>query len=172
MTFLHNPLTPDLIRATIPTAVLLIEKTTCPGSAQRFNHLCEMLGDSIIGSVWLYGSSEPDSIMATLEGLPVIMSELGIGVSRYLKVCVSPVGRKDELNHWQAIIPQLLHPLLISAENTPSSSFQLRSVRTLITLIEHCPERMPRWKTTILVGIARLWTTLGDSRLESHGRLA
>lgn len=56
------------------------------GSRQQFNQLCEILGDGVIGSVWMYGSSEPDTIEASLETLPVLIEALGVGIARYLKV--------------------------------------------------------------------------------------
>ncbi|THH27721.1 hypothetical protein EUX98_g6464 [Antrodiella citrinella] len=86
MTFLHNPMTPALLRAVIPVSVTLIEAITPPGSAPRFSQLCEVLGDGIIGSVWSYSSTDPASIEATLETLPVMIEALGIAVARYLKV--------------------------------------------------------------------------------------
>ena len=53
MTFLHNPLTADLIRCVVPLNILLVNSTTAAGSAQRFDRLCQVLGDGIIGSIWL-----------------------------------------------------------------------------------------------------------------------
>lgn len=86
MTFLHNPLTPALLRASVTASVSLIETTTTPGSAKRFNDFCEVLGDGIIGSVWLYGSSELVSVAASVEVLPLVIRALGVGTARFLKV--------------------------------------------------------------------------------------
>jgi len=150
MTFLHNPMTPPLLRVVIPSSVALIESIAPAGSARRFNQLCELLGDGIIGSVWAYSSSEPASIEATLETLPTVIEALGIGAARYLK----------------ALVPQLLHTFLTSPEGARSTRLHLLSARCLVTLVENCAERMSAWKDAILDGIARLWTLIADAELE------
>jgi hypothetical protein len=83
---LHNPETPNLLRAAITALCTLIKLTTLPGSAQRFDQLCAVLGDGVIGGVWIYASSESDTILATVEELPTLVQGLGLGCARYLKV--------------------------------------------------------------------------------------
>lgn len=67
----------------------LITKTTEKGSEERFNALCNVLGKSIIGSLWVYATRDVDSIIETYLALPSIVSLLGIGTVRYLKVSSS-----------------------------------------------------------------------------------
>ena len=67
----------------------LIELTTPPKSAQRFEQLCKVMGDGIIGAVWFYSTNEPETIRASLDMLPVLLHALSIGVARYLKVRAS-----------------------------------------------------------------------------------
>ena len=74
----------------VPTTLALIRVSTAPGSEQRFNQLCGLLGDGIIGSVWLYASENEEAVLASVEVLPTVVRELGIGSARYLKVC--PAG--------------------------------------------------------------------------------
>lgn len=86
LTHLNNPETADLIRATVPTMLSLIRLTTSPGSVERFDQLCALLGDGIIGSVWMYTPHDLDAMLASLDVLPSVVSPLGIGSARYLKV--------------------------------------------------------------------------------------
>lgn len=86
LTNLHNPLTSSLLLRAIPTLITLITLTTSPGSAARFDKLCEVLGDGIIGNVWMYAYNEPESILASLNVLPLLIEALGIGSVRYSKV--------------------------------------------------------------------------------------
>jgi hypothetical protein len=86
LTFLHSPHTPAILRTAIPSATNLIVHTTEPGSEQRFTQLCALLGDGVIGSVWMYSSEDADAVEASIEVLPILVRALGIGVTRYLKV--------------------------------------------------------------------------------------
>lgn len=86
MTNLHNPITPALLRAAIRTFLALVDLCTPVGSQVRFEKLCALLGDCIIGNVWMYASRELETIQATLNSLPEIVDLLGIGCGRYLKV--------------------------------------------------------------------------------------
>lgn len=84
---MHNPETPDLIRATVAASLRLTEITTVDGSNARFDQLCSLLGDSIIGNVWVYAANEPDTLAASVDVLPDIVRVFNIGSTRYLKVC-------------------------------------------------------------------------------------
>lgn len=62
--------------------------TTLPGSAQRFDQLCALLGDGIISGVWIYAYQDFETIEASLLVLSQVVDELGVGVARYLKVWI------------------------------------------------------------------------------------
>ncbi len=86
LNFHDNPHSAALIGTVIATTIQLIQLTTHRNSAERFAQLCELLGEGIIGRVWVYASRCPDVIEATLEFLPIVVKALDIGTSRYLKV--------------------------------------------------------------------------------------
>ena len=86
LTFLHSPHTPDILRAAIPAVTNLVERTTQSGSEQRFTQLCALLGDGVIGSVWMYSGEDADAVEASVDVLPILVRALGIGATRYLKV--------------------------------------------------------------------------------------
>jgi hypothetical protein len=153
LTNLHNPLTPSILRTAILTTLTLINRSTAPGSQVRFDKLCTLLGDGIIGNVWIYASMEPESVQATLEVLPDVIEMLGIGCARYLK----------------ALIPQLTHSLLPSLVNQ-SRDMQFASLRTLGVVVDECAPRMPRWKDTILDAIAKCWVEIIDTGVEDSGK--
>lgn len=98
LAFLQNPETSELIRAAVPTSVSLVLLTTPPGSAKRFDQLCEVLGDGIIGSIWFYAMHEQDAIEATIDVLPGIVHALGIGTARYLKVSLPSCDDSPAVN--------------------------------------------------------------------------
>ena len=86
LTFLHSPFTPAVLRAAVPAAVNIIERTTEYGSEQRFSQLSALLGDGVIGSVWMYSSEDVDTVGASVDVLPIVVRALGVGSTRYLKV--------------------------------------------------------------------------------------
>ncbi|KZP21729.1 hypothetical protein FIBSPDRAFT_919497 [Athelia psychrophila] len=145
MTNLHNPITPALLRATIRTFLALVDLCTPVGSQVRFEKLCALLGDCIIGNVWMYASQELDTIQATLNSLPEIVELLGIGCARYLK----------------GLIPQLTHPLLPKVAAS-STSMQIASLRALSAIVTACAPRMHRWKGTVLEAAAKCWVSTID----------
>ncbi|KAI0034408.1 hypothetical protein K488DRAFT_84026 [Vararia minispora EC-137] len=147
LTLLHSPDTPALLRAAALVAVELVSRTSPVGSEERFNRLCELLGDGIIGSVWVYAYRDPNTIEASVDVLPPLFEALGIGVSRYLK----------------AIIPQLTHPLRPSFDRPPHTSLQLASLSALQIVVRVCAPRMYRWKGAVLESIATRWVMLADS---------
>ncbi|KAH7931416.1 hypothetical protein BV22DRAFT_998586 [Leucogyrophana mollusca] len=149
---LRNPETPSLIRAAVPATLSLIHGTTAPGSSQRFEQLCSLLGDGIIGGVWIYAYADPDTIEASIDVLPDIIITLGIGAARYLK----------------ALIPQLVHPLIPVPLTQPSGPMQLAALRALGTVIDVCAPRMCKWKCTILEGVGKCWVSLVDSGAEDE----
>lgn len=98
LAFLQNPETPALICAAIPALVSLVLLTTAPGSAQRFDQLCDILGNGIIGSVWFYAVHEQAAIEASIDVLPRLVHALGVGTARYLKVSLRSVGLPSTSN--------------------------------------------------------------------------
>lgn len=88
LTFMQHPETPALIRAAVPAYLKLIDRTAPRDSAARFNQCCALLGESIIGNIWIYASQNADTIEATLDVLPEIVGFLSLGAARYLKVRV------------------------------------------------------------------------------------
>ena len=48
--------------------------------------LNELLGEKIVGGVWVFASREPEAIRATMDVLPDVVCALGVGVARFLKV--------------------------------------------------------------------------------------
>ena len=93
LTFLHSSHTPAILRTAIPTATDLIERTTQPGSEERFAQLCALLGDGVIGSVWMYSSEDAEAVEASVDVLPIIVRALGIGTTRFLKVRYQDIQR-------------------------------------------------------------------------------
>jgi hypothetical protein len=85
---LHDESTPSLIRSAVPTIVTLVTLTTTRGSSDYFDKLCSLLGESIIGTIWLYAYDNESVILATVDVLPPLIQALGIGCTRYLKVTV------------------------------------------------------------------------------------
>ncbi|KAK7060110.1 hypothetical protein VNI00_000874 [Paramarasmius palmivorus] len=77
---------PDLIRSAISASLRLILLTTVPGSATQFDQICTLLGEGIIGTIWLYSSAKLAVIEASIDSVPPLIRALGLGSSRYLKV--------------------------------------------------------------------------------------
>jgi Tti2 family len=86
MGHLHTPLSPEILRKSIPLLLRLIDLTTPVNSKIRFDEVCALLGDGIIGGVWIYASTEWATLEASICVLPDVLRELGIGSVRYLKV--------------------------------------------------------------------------------------
>ncbi|KAJ7224242.1 hypothetical protein GGX14DRAFT_649117 [Mycena pura] len=147
LTQLQSPETPFLLPAAISTTLTLIQLTTVAGSENRFNQLCGLLGDGIIGSIWPYSSDRLEALLASVDALPQVFQSLGIGCARYLKV----------------LITQLVHPLAPLKHEKTSVALQMSSLRALSAVIKACPERIPQWKGTIINGVARCWVGVIDS---------
>ncbi|KAJ6516312.1 hypothetical protein C8R45DRAFT_1087411 [Mycena sanguinolenta] len=144
---LQTPETPLLLPAAISTSLTIIQLMTSIGSAERFNQLCALLGDGIIGSIWPYASERLPALLASIDALPPILEILGVGCARYMKVLVA----------------QLVHPLAPSEYERKSVELQISSLRALCALIDACPERISHWKGTILNGVARCWVGVVES---------
>ncbi|KAJ7783393.1 hypothetical protein B0H14DRAFT_3893827 [Mycena olivaceomarginata] len=146
LTQLQSPETPRLLPLAVSTSLTLIRLTTPTGSAARFDQLCALLGDGIVGSVWPYVSGDRlPALVASIDALPPVLEMLGAGCARYMKVLVA----------------QLVHPL--APPNPTSAPLQLASLRALGALVAACPERIPAWKGTILNAVARCWVGAVES---------
>ncbi|PBL02090.1 hypothetical protein ARMGADRAFT_1071590 [Armillaria gallica] len=143
---LKDPESPELLRAAISATLSLILRTTEHGTAQRFDQLCALLGDGIIGTAWVYASDSFEVILATVEALPPLMKALDIGIARYLK----------------ALVPQLVHPLYPNSVRPTPVVLQKHSLIALVTVINECSPRIGGWKGTILDGVGRCWVALQD----------
>lgn len=91
MTALRDPNTPELLKISIQTTLALVEKMTGKNSVERFDRLCQLVGEDIIGKIFTYVQAGGDAIAdrsldATVEVLPETIVSLGIGSARYLKV--------------------------------------------------------------------------------------
>ncbi|OSD01769.1 hypothetical protein PYCCODRAFT_1391245 [Trametes coccinea BRFM310] len=148
LTFLHDPETPGLIRATVSAYLRLTQSTTTDGSAARFDQLCGLLGDSIIGNVWVYAYREPSVIEASVDCIPAVVTLLDIGTVRYLK----------------ALIPQLVFPLIPAPENGASIGYKMSSARALSVVVRVCAPRIHNWRGTILEGVLKCWVELADRK--------
>ncbi|KAJ7265856.1 hypothetical protein B0H12DRAFT_173170 [Mycena haematopus] len=145
---LQSPETPHLLQAAISTSLTLIQLMTSIGSAERFDQLCALLGDGIIGGIWPYASDRLPALLASIDALPPILELLGVGCARYMKVLVA----------------QLVHSLAPSEYEKKSIELQISSLRVLCALINACPGRILYWKGTILNGVARCWVGVVDSQ--------
>ncbi|KAJ7589055.1 hypothetical protein C8J56DRAFT_1048685 [Mycena floridula] len=159
---LQDERTPRLLQAVVPMTVRLVEMTTPQGSNQTFEQLCTLLGEGIIGTVWVYSPDSQETILASVESLSVVVRALGIGALRYLPF---PAKRTDKLS--QALIPQLTHPLYANEFQKTSRELQAASLRALRVVLEECAPRIEMWKGTILDAIARCWVeSAGTIRLD------
>lgn len=145
---LHDDLTPDLIRSTVPVILRLSEMLTTPQSAERFDHLCQVVGESIIGGVWIYASNELSTVEASMDVLPLLIHALGVGTVRYLK----------------ALIPQCVHCIVPREFAETQESLQISSLKVLLAVIEECAPRMHAWKGAIIEGIGKCWITHFDKK--------
>ncbi|THH12369.1 hypothetical protein EW145_g12 [Phellinidium pouzarii] len=141
LTVLYDALTPRLIRSTVPVTLNLIDMITAPESAERFDQLCILLGESIIGGVWVYATHDEKTLEATMDVLPLILHALGIGSVRYLK----------------ALIPQCIYCITPNELRPSLHALEIASLRTLLAVIRECQPRMHRWKGAIIEGVGKFW---------------
>jgi hypothetical protein len=92
LAFLNNSKTPDLLSIAIPTIVELVD-LTLPAitlskayGKQRFDRLCSVLGESIVGNIWIHASRDVSVIQATIDQIPLLVASLGVCATRYLRV--------------------------------------------------------------------------------------
>ncbi|KAH8113299.1 hypothetical protein DFH11DRAFT_1601249 [Phellopilus nigrolimitatus] len=154
---LHDPTSPRLIRLTVPVTLRLIDLTTVPDSTERFDQLCQLLGENIIGGAWMYAPHEQETIEASLDVLPLIVGSLGIGAARYMK----------------ALIPQCIHCVTPNELRPSPHSLNVAALRALLSIIRECQPRIYRWKGEIIEGVGKYWVSIcdaeekkGDNKLE------
>ena len=92
LSHLQSRETPNLLKAAINASTDLTLLTTSiytgsKPSSERFDKLCDLLGEGIIAGIWLYAEDKPGVVQATFDALPKLLQALGIGTSRYLNVC-------------------------------------------------------------------------------------
>lgn len=114
LVFLHNPRTPELLSSAIPTIVELVDlllparAPSKAGGKQRFDRLCSVLGEGIIGSIWIHASRDVATIRATVGQVPLLVESLGVCAVRYLKVNLFHRSPRisfvnwDLLSHWSS----------------------------------------------------------------------
>ncbi|KAJ4472023.1 hypothetical protein J3R30DRAFT_3659960 [Lentinula aciculospora] len=143
---------PQLIQTAISASLSLSLLTTNLGSSAQFDQLCALLGERIVGTIWLYSYDKPGVVQASVDSLPPLLSALGLGCCRYLK----------------ALIPQLLHPLLPVPFTTAPFDLQISSLHVLTVIMNECPCRMSQWQGTILDGISRCWVNSTETQLTAN----
>ncbi|KIY45969.1 hypothetical protein FISHEDRAFT_48262 [Fistulina hepatica ATCC 64428] len=134
---------PQLLSSAIRASLTLTLLTTKEGTSERFDQLCTLVGDGIIGSIWTYSSTKHDVMTASLKALPPVTRALGIGNARFMR----------------ALIPQLVHPLTIPAPVV----MQEAALQALDALCDECKPCIHRWKGTILDGVVKAWVRSCDS---------
>jgi hypothetical protein len=170
--FLHNPRTPELLSTSIPTIIELVDlllparALSKAGGKQRFDRLCSVLGEGIIGNIWVHASRDVATIRATIDQVPLLVESLGVCSVRYLKVrllhpqpCIS-LGNKRLT---QPLTLQLLNPLYPPPPGVQRMASQgddklrISSLRSLSSVIKACQDRISDWKKTVLDAVARCW---------------
>ncbi|KAI5829782.1 hypothetical protein K523DRAFT_320316 [Schizophyllum commune Tattone D] len=141
----EGPHAPAILREASAAILSLVALTTVEGSRERFDQLCALLGDGVIGTTWTYASREKDVMLASLQALPAVVDALGVGAARYLRVLVS----------------QLSHVL----EEDMPVKHQLASLEALDSVLRQCGPCIHRWRGTLLDGIARAWVRLMEKQI-------
>ena len=110
---MHSPFTLAVLRAAVPAAANLIERTTEYGLEQRSSQLSALLGDGVIGNVWMHSSEDADTVEASVDVLPIVVRVLGVGTTRCLKVQTPLESTRGSARcqAYQVLIPQLTHSL-------------------------------------------------------------
>jgi hypothetical protein len=121
----------------------------------------------------MYSSEDVDAVEASVEVLPIVVRALGIGATRYLKVTFSMTSdaATRRLNKYQALVPQLTHPLHPAPYRKTNITLQVSSLRALDVVMQECAPRMENWKGTIVEGVAKCWVTLWDGQKTESGAL-
>ncbi|KAL1741835.1 hypothetical protein HDZ31DRAFT_44564 [Schizophyllum fasciatum] len=146
----EGPHAPAILRAASGVILALAALTTADGSRARFEQLCALLGEGIVGTTWTYAAREKDVMLASLEALPAIIDALGVGAARYLRACC-----------YSVLVSQLAHVLV---EDVPVKH-QLAALGALESVLRHCGPCVHRWRGTILDGIARAWVRLMETEI-------
>jgi len=142
MTFLHDRSTPGLIRETVPAIVRLINMTTALDSEERFDRLCHLVGEGIIGGIWVYSRfDESSTIEASMDVLPEVVHALGIGTARYLN----------------GLIPQCTFLIAPNDSRPEPTSINLSALKALVAIMEECQPRIKRFSGSIFGTVGECW---------------
>jgi len=153
LVFVHDPKTPELLSSSIPAIVELVDlllparALSKAGGKQRFDRLCSVLGEGIIGNIWIHASRDVATIRATIDQVPLLVESLGVCAVRYLK----------------PLVLQLLNPIyppppgVQPMESQEAHELKISSLRSLSSVITACRDRIPVWKKTILDAVVRCW---------------
>jgi hypothetical protein len=117
----------------------------------------------------MYSSEDADAVEASVDVLPIVVRALGVGATRFLKVSTNTPRLYSRLTRYQALIPQLMHPLHPVPYKKPHIALQLSSLRALGTVMQECAPRIQYWKGTIVEGVAKCWVALADAKNADEG---
>ncbi|KAJ1311268.1 hypothetical protein OPQ81_009766 [Rhizoctonia solani] len=140
---------PELLRATMPCYLALVDLVLPNDDLNRYTKLAELLTDVIIPG-WLYASSRVDVMIGSVFALSLVVQVLGAGSIRFLK----------------AIIPQLtenLSPKEFSPIHT-TRNLQIASAKCLLLVMINARPRIPYWRVRILDSLLRCWVEVGENR--------
>ncbi|EKM75759.1 hypothetical protein AGABI1DRAFT_131988 [Agaricus bisporus var. burnettii JB137-S8] len=148
LSHLSDPETPTLLRLTISTWLNLTLKVDEPGTFEFFDHLCTLVSNNIIESVWLSCQDNIGVMKASLDALPDVFRALDTATISFLK----------------SVIPQLAHIMLMQIQSSPQKQttkdiieLQKSAGKALLVIIEVGSSRMEGWKFTILDCVAQCW---------------
>jgi hypothetical protein len=158
-----------LVEQAVPVTLKLIANTTRQGTEERFELLRNLLGNSIIGSLWVYTAKDLESMRATYLVLPSVLNLFGIGSVIYLKVCSRFRLFFLFSSFHQAMIPQLAFHICPQPMETENYPLVTAALTALMSVIEHCSPRINGWRWSILDCVCKRWATT-ESNTNSTGQ--
>jgi hypothetical protein len=159
-----NPPLPHVLPATLR----LIERTSDGESKAK---LFEEVVQKAIVSGWMYAPSGPEGRVVLINisrEVEMLCGTLGIGIVRWLKVCLGRLFSSAPRLTSKTIIPNLLSPLQYLP--TPAVAPHFRAnLSALLCVIRTLRDtlRIPRWRGQILDIVARLWVQLHERETEA-----
>lgn len=136
------------------------------GGKQRFDRLCSVLGEGIIGAIWTHASRDVVTIRVTIDQVPLLVESLGVCAVRYLKVIFLHYSLRilfADRESAQPLVLQLLNPLYPPAPGVQRAvskgahELKISSLKSLSFVVTVCRDRISAWKKTILDAVARCW---------------
>lgn len=135
--------------------------------------LWELVANDFIGGAWVYGTNSRDLMESSVESLAPIITSLGIGSVRFLKVCAASISitiinqDKSEVIHAiQALIPQLAEFMVTKPAARTAPRLQLLSCHCMCVVVRECRPRIPSWTYRILDALLRCWVETVEKRPE------